>query len=225
MINIYTDGSCRGNPGPGGIAVILKQGELYKEFSKGFRMTTNNRMELLAVIEGLEAIKLTCADVTVFSDSKYVIDSVTKGYLKKWEKNNWHGKKSIDLWKRFLKIYAQHNVKFEWIRGHNNHPENEQCDKMALAATKGAEMEADTEYEKELTFKPIIMGTKTAGIAADNYKLDKFKQELTDAGFTFFSVSKLTKNTSLIKVNVPEEKLKEVQNLCTKVEMHFKQSN
>lgn len=147
MINIYTDGSSRGNPGPGGIGVIMTQGTLRKQISKGFRMTTNNRMELMAVIVGLESVLLNCADIVVYSDSKYVTESVNKGYLKKWEKTNWKDKKNSDLWKRFLKVYAKHRVRFEWIKGHNNHVENNECDKLAYAATNGNNLEPDTEYE------------------------------------------------------------------------------
>ncbi len=150
MIEIYTDGAASGNPGPGGYGVILRSGAHYKEMSAGFRMTTNNRMELLAVIVGLNALKTPGQDVTVFSDSKYVIDSVEKKWVFGWVKTGFKGKKNKDLWKQFLNIYKIHNVKFVWIKGHNNHPENERCDVLAVAASKNrTEMGIDKEFELE----------------------------------------------------------------------------
>lgn len=136
MIEIYTDGAASGNPGPGGYGVILRAGSHYKEISAGFRMTTNNRMELLAVIVGLNALKSPGQEVTVFSDSKYVIDSVEKKWVFGWVKIGFKGKKNKDLWMQFLNVYKLHTVKFVWIKGHNNHPENERCDVLAVAASK-----------------------------------------------------------------------------------------
>jgi ribonuclease HI len=152
-IQIYTDGAASGNPGPGGFGVILISGKHRKEFSKGFRKTTNNRMELLAVIEGLEAIKYENSNVTVFSDSKYVVDAVEQKWLFEWEKKRFKNKKNQDLWIRFLKVYRKHNVKFVWIKGHNDNPENEKCDKMAVAASQQPYLLIDEEYEKEYNNK------------------------------------------------------------------------
>lgn len=148
MIEIYTDGAARGNPGRGGYGVILKYKQQYKELSDGFRLTTNNRMELLACIIGLEAIKAQNIDITIFSDSKYVVDSVVKGWVFSWvKKNNFGGKKNQDLWLRFLKVYAKHQVKFIWIKGHNEHPENERCDLLATSAADGNNLKIDVYYE------------------------------------------------------------------------------
>ncbi|MCQ2251075.1 MAG: ribonuclease HI [Bacteroidales bacterium] len=133
-ITIYTDGASRGNPGPGGFGTVLLAGPYRREISAGFRKTTNNRMELLAVIIGLEALKKPGNNVTIYSDSKYVVDSVEKGWVFGWMKKGFAGKKNPDLWKRFLDIYRQHTVKFVWIKGHNETPENERCDRMAVAA-------------------------------------------------------------------------------------------
>jgi ribonuclease HI len=129
---IYTDGSSRGNPGPGGWGVVMKFNDKEKEMSGGEKWTTNNRMELLAVIEALEAVKTTKYPVEVYSDSKYVIDSVEKGWVFNWaKKSDFGGKKNEDLWRRFLKIYPNFNIKFNWVKGHNGHPENERCDVLA----------------------------------------------------------------------------------------------
>jgi len=144
-VNIYTDGSSIGNPGPGGYGLIMEWvgKNLIKEFSKGFIETTNNRMELLAVIIGLELLKKDGFDVVVFSDSKYVVDAVKKKWLFEWKKNNFKKKKNIDLWKRFLIVYKKHNVKFEWIKGHNNHPQNERCDFLAVEAANSNKLFVD----------------------------------------------------------------------------------
>ena len=144
-VNIYTDGSSIGNPGPGGYGLIMEWvgKNLIKEFSKGFIETTNNRMELLAVIIGLELLKKDGFNVVVFSDSKYVVDAVKKKWLFEWEKNNFKKKKNVDLWKRFLIVYKKHNVKFEWIKGHNNHPQNERCDFLAVEAANSNKLFVD----------------------------------------------------------------------------------
>lgn len=150
MIEIYTDGAASGNPGPGGYGVILRAGQHYKELSAGFRMTTNNRMELLAVIVALQALKTPGQQVTIFSDSKYVIDSVEKKWVFGWLKTGFKGKKNKDLWMRFLNVYKLHDVKFVWVKGHNNHPENERCDQLAVAASKNKATQAiDVEFEAE----------------------------------------------------------------------------
>tara|TARA_B100001287_G_scaffold272309_1_gene273808 strand:- start:1022 stop:1504 length:483 start_codon:yes stop_codon:yes gene_type:complete len=148
-INIYTDGSSRGNPGPGGLGVILEYKKNCKEISKGFKMTTNNRMELLAVILGLEEIKKKELEVCVFSDSRYVVDAINKGWLSNWQKKNFKKKKNPDLWKRFLKIYKEFpKVKFVWIKGHAGHPKNERCDKLAVLASETSDQLTDSYYEK-----------------------------------------------------------------------------
>lgn len=133
-ITIYTDGASRGNPGPGGFGTVLICGQYRKEISQGFRLTTNNRMELLAVIIGLEALKKPGMNVTIYSDSKYVVDSVEKKWIIGWLKKGFKDKKNKDLWLRFLNIYKQHTVRFVWIKGHNETPENERCDRLAVAA-------------------------------------------------------------------------------------------
>ena len=133
-ITIYTDGASKGNPGPGGFGTVLLYGQYRKEISQGFRLTTNNRMELLAVIIGLEALKKPGMNVTIYSDSKYVVDSVEKKWIIGWLKKGFKDKKNKDLWLRFLEVYKQHTVKFVWIKGHNETPENERCDRLAVAA-------------------------------------------------------------------------------------------
>ena len=148
-VNIYTDGAAKGNPGKGGFGLIMeKVGTTYiKEFSSGFRYTTNNRMELLGVIIGLEKLKKP-AKVLVTSDSKYVVDSVEKGWVFNWEKNNFKDKKNPDLWKRFLEVYEKHDVTFRWVKGHNSHPQNERCDVLAVDASSQKELLIDEYYEK-----------------------------------------------------------------------------
>lgn len=147
MIVIYTDGSARGNPGPGGYGVVMKYKSLRKELSEGFRKTTNNRMELLAVIVGLESLKKAGTPVTVYSDSKYVVDSVEKGWVFNWQKKGFKDKKNVDLWKRFLAIYKVHKVKFVWVKGHAGNPENERCDELAVEAAENDSLKPDFEYE------------------------------------------------------------------------------
>jgi ribonuclease HI len=148
---IYTDGAAKGNPGNGGYGVILQQAgtTYYKEFYEGFRHTTNNRMELLAVIVGLEKLKNKGTKVLVVSDSKYVVDSVEKKWVFGWEKTGFKGKKNPDLWMRFLKVYRQHQVDFKWIKGHNSHPQNERCDELAVMASQLPKLSIDHQYENE----------------------------------------------------------------------------
>src|SRR5690606_32384041 len=150
-VHIYTDGAAKGNPGPGGYGVILEQvGTGYrKEFYEGFRLTTNNRMELLAVVVGLEKLTKPGTSVLVVSDSKYVVDSVSKGWVFGWEKKGYAGKKNADLWQRFLKIYRKHKVDFKWIKGHNSHPQNERCDQLAVMAATQPDLHVDAWYEQE----------------------------------------------------------------------------
>jgi len=143
---MYTDGSAKGNPGNGGYGVVLLNGGFQKEISQGYILTTNNRMELLAVITGLEALKRSC-EVMVYSDSKYVIDSVEKGWVFGWQKKAFKGKKNQDLWKRFLEIYKQHQVEFTWVKGHAGNKYNEVCDLLAVNAAESQNLISDLEYE------------------------------------------------------------------------------
>jgi ribonuclease HI len=137
-IKIYTDGSSRGNPGPGGYGVVMKFNDKVKELSQGYIHTTNNRMELLAVIVALEAIKITKYDIEVYSDSKYVVDSINKGWVFNWEKKtNFGGKKNEDLWRRYLNIHNNFNININWVKGHAGHEENERCDVLATTAALG----------------------------------------------------------------------------------------
>lgn len=147
MIRIYTDGAAQGNPGPGGYGVVLKFNGAEKELSEGFRLTTNNRMELLAVIKGLEAIKKDGLPITIYSDSKYVVDAVEKGWLWSWQKKNFKDKANVDLWKRYIPLHQRLKPKFIWIKGHAGHPENERCDSLAVQAASEKKLLVDEEYE------------------------------------------------------------------------------
>ena len=147
-IIVYTDGAARGNPGPGGYGIVLKSGQHRKELSQGYRKTTNNRMELLAVIVALETLKFENSTVEVYTDSKYVADAVEKGWVFGWEKVQFKKKKNPDLWIRFLKVYRKHNVKFHWVKGHANIPENERCDRLAVEASHKANLLVDKIYEE-----------------------------------------------------------------------------
>jgi ribonuclease HI len=148
-ITIYTDGASSGNPGRGGYGVVLISGRHRLEKSEGFRLTTNNRMELMAVIAGLEALKIPGSRVVVYTDSKYVADSVEKGWVFQWESKGFKKKKNPDLWIRFLKIYRKHKVRFVWIKGHANNPENEICDQLAVKASSGTMLLEDSGYNPE----------------------------------------------------------------------------
>ena len=150
-VHIYTDGAAKGNPGPGGYGVVMELvgTQHKKEFYEGFRHTTNNRLELLGVIVGLEKLKTSNMKVMVISDSKYVVDSVLKQWVFGWEKKGFVGKKNPDLWKRFLIIYRKHQVDFKWIKGHNNHIQNERCDELAVMASMQKTLSVDAFYEKE----------------------------------------------------------------------------
>ncbi len=150
MIVIYTDGSSKGNPGPGGFGTVMKYKEHRKEMSQGYRKTTNNRMELLAVITGLESLKVEKAKVKIYSDSKYVIDSVEKGWLWNWIKKDFKGKKNKDLWLRFAEIYKKHHVSFQWVKGHAGNEENERCDQMAVEAAESNDHLIDEGFESGL---------------------------------------------------------------------------
>lgn len=148
-ITIYTDGAASGNPGPGGFGVVLMSGIHRKEIAGGYRLTTNNRMELLAVITGLEALKSDNCQVTVYTDSRYVADAVEKGWVFAWEKKGFKGKKNPDLWIRFLNVFRKHKVKMVWIKGHAAIPENERCDTLAVMASQGNNLPADNGYITE----------------------------------------------------------------------------
>ncbi|MDR2910184.1 MAG: ribonuclease HI [Bacteroidales bacterium] len=145
-ITIYTDGASRGNPGQGGYGVIMLSGQHSKKLSAGYRLTTNNRMELLAVIVALESLKIQGSDVTVYTDSKYVADSVEKGWVFQWVSKRFKGKKNPDLWLRFLENYKKHTVRFVWIKGHADNPLNEQCDRLAVEASMKPNLLEDTGY-------------------------------------------------------------------------------
>ncbi|MGV6846049.1 MAG: ribonuclease HI [Lutibacter sp.] len=149
-IHIFTDGACSGNPGPGGYGIIMEWvGKKYrKEFSEGFKKTTNNRMELLAVIVALEKIKIKDVSIKVFTDSKYVADAINKKWLMSWQRKQFKNVKNVDLWKRFIKIFNWENTEFIWIKGHNNHKENERCDQLAVAASKNKNLKVDEGFSK-----------------------------------------------------------------------------
>lgn len=148
-ITIYTDGSSRGNPGPGGYGVVMISGPHRKELSQGYTLTTNNRMELMGAIVSLETLKLSNSVVTLYTDSKYVVDAIEKGWVFGWEKKNFAGKKNPDLWKRFLKVYRTHRVKFVWVKGHAENVENNVCDRLAVEASSKGNLLIDNGYVSE----------------------------------------------------------------------------
>ena len=150
-IFLYTDGAASGNPGPGGYGVVLRCLGKEKTISEGFSLTTNNRMELLAVIVGLEAILWENAEVHVWSDSSYVVKAINEGWLDKWKQTGFKGKKNMDLWLRFDNVYKRHRVAFHWIKGHAGHPENEMCDRMAVEAYHGTNLKEDSGYVQQQT--------------------------------------------------------------------------
>lgn len=147
MITIFTDGASRGNPGPGGYGAVLKFNSHRKELSEGFRLTTNNRMELLAVIRALQELKMTGIPVTIYSDSKYVVDAIEKGWLWGWQKKGFKDKKNPDLWLRYIPLHLKYKPQFVWVRGHAGHLENERCDVLAVAAALSPNLPADAGYE------------------------------------------------------------------------------
>lgn len=146
-VNIYTDGAARGNPGPGGYGVVMEAGRHRREFKQGYRRTTNNRMELLAIIVALEQLKQEGHEVHVYSDSKYVVDSVEKGWVFNWQRKAFKDKKNVDLWQRYLPLHKRHRPRLHWIKGHNDHPQNERCDTLAVEASYQDQLLKDEAYE------------------------------------------------------------------------------
>ena len=149
-VTVYTDGAAKGNPGNGGYGIVLLSGSHRKEIKGGFRLTTNNRMELLAVIVALESVKKLKSEITVYSDSKYVVDAIKKNWLFSWEKTNFKKKKNPDLWIRFLQVFRKHKVSFVWVRGHSNNKENERCDVLAVQAAESNTLLIDKWYENNV---------------------------------------------------------------------------
>ena len=147
IIQIYTDGAARGNPGPGGYGIVMISGTHRKEIKEGYRLTTNNRMELLAVIVALETLKIENSEVTVFTDSKYVSEAINQNWISSWIKKDFKKVKNPDLWKRFINIYKKHNVKFVWVKGHADNKENNRCDELAVIASKDKNLKIDEYYE------------------------------------------------------------------------------
>ncbi len=145
---IYTDGAARGNPGNGGYGAVLISGNHRKELRGGFRLTTNNRMELLAVIKALEALKKDDLEISIYTDSKYVMDAIEKNWIQGWQKKNFKNIKNPDLWKTLISLYNKHRIKFYWVKGHAGHPLNERCDELATKAADGRDLLIDVEYEK-----------------------------------------------------------------------------
>jgi ribonuclease HI len=150
MIMIYTDGAAKGNPGPGGYGAVLKFGNHRKELAEGFRLTTNNRMELLAVIRALQSLTMTDYPVQIYSDSKYVVDSVEKGWLWGWQKKGFKDKKNPDLWLRYIPLHLKYKPKFIWVKGHAGNVENERCDQLAVEAATQVNLPADQGYEESI---------------------------------------------------------------------------
>ena len=149
-LTIYTDGAARGNPGPGGYGVILMWGSSKKELSAGYRLTTNNRMELMAVIKALEALKRESLKITIFSDSQYIVRAVSEGWLRKWLATGFKGgKKNKDLWMRYDELASRHNIRFSWVRGHAENIYNNRCDELATEAADGTDLLIDEGYEAE----------------------------------------------------------------------------
>ena len=146
QIIVYTDGASSGNPGPGGLGVVMKYGSHRKEIAEGYGLTTNNRMELLAVIRALEALKWKNARVKIYTDSMYIVNAINKGWVFGWEKKQFKNKKNPDLWIQFLELYRKHDVELEWVKGHANNPENERCDKLAVEAAKSLYLRKDSGY-------------------------------------------------------------------------------
>ena len=147
---IYTDGSSRGNPGPGGYGALLMYGDKKKEFSQGYRKTTNNRMELMGVIAALEAMKKPGLNIRIYTDSQYIVKAIKEGWLNKWLATNFaKGKKNKDLWVKFYTLYKQHHIQFHWVKGHADNPYNNRCDQLATSAADGENLLVDEGYEMD----------------------------------------------------------------------------
>ncbi len=153
MINIYTDGAALGNPGPGGFGIILEFGNRRKEISEGYRLTTNNRMELMAVITALEALKKDGIPVTIYSDSQYVVNAVEKGWIWRWQEKGFKKKANADLWMRYIPLHQKYNPRLVWVKGHAGHPENERCDELSVQAAQGKNLKIDFGYEQTASLK------------------------------------------------------------------------
>ena len=149
MIEIFTDGSAKGNPGPGGYGIVMRFNDHYKELSQGYRLTTNNRMELLAVIVALRSMKTKKHQIRITTDSKYVVDAVNKGWLWNWQKTGFKKKKNVDLWQAFIPLYNTFKPKLSWIKGHAGHEENERCDELAVKAAESLDLLVDEGYEND----------------------------------------------------------------------------
>lgn len=154
---LYTDGAARGNPGRGGYGIVMLWGQARKEMSQGYKHTTNNRMELLAVIEGLSSLTRKNVEVVVYSDSKYVVEAVTKGWLKNWVKTGFKDKKNVDLWKRFIEVAAHHKVRLVWVKGHADNPLNNRCDQLATYAADNGPWLNDEGFEAVLKAKSSLL--------------------------------------------------------------------
>jgi len=153
MIHIFSDGAAKGNPGIGGYGVIIKYNDRQKELSQGYRLTTNNRMELIGVIVALEAIRKSEIPIRVYSDSKYVVNAIEEKWLWKWEKKGFKKTANVDLWKRYIPLHRKFRPSFMWIKGHAGHPENERCDQLAVLATRSDNLLVDAEYENSVVQK------------------------------------------------------------------------
>lgn len=149
-LTIYTDGASRGNPGPGGYGAILMQGKHVKEISQGYRKTTNNRMELMAVIAALQCLKKNNLDITIYSDSSYIVNAIEKRWLQKWLRENFKGRKNADLWRLYYQIAIKHNIKFVWVKGHASNVYNNRCDMLATEAADSKNWLIDQGYEEEI---------------------------------------------------------------------------
>ena len=149
MIEIFTDGSAKGNPGPGGYGIVMRLNQHYKELSQGYRLTTNNRMELLAVIVALRSLKTKKHKIRITTDSKYVVDAVNKGWLWNWQKTGFKKKKNVDLWQAFIPLYNAYKPTLSWIKGHAGHPENERCDELAVKSAESSSLLVDEGYEND----------------------------------------------------------------------------
>jgi ribonuclease HI len=156
FIEVFTDGAAKGNPGNGGYGVVLRFDGKIKELSQGYRLTTNNRMELLAVIVALETLKTNKFPIRITSDSKYVIDAIQKRWVFEWQKKGFKGKKNQDLWKRYLQVSSPFQLTYNWVRGHNGHPENERCDYLAVKAAESPDLLIDEGYESELNRDTLL---------------------------------------------------------------------